>query len=184
MCAHLLGLCNVLTDVSSCVCYSMIHEPFHLETLPWCHRLNYHRLPSSRKQVLSRRRTNGIPGLDDKFWPLRVGLLCLPLETELVNIPPNKGTLQANGQNLVILSVLYKVWWSSRTNVIFIRTSQLWVVASHPPCVQTISISSPLVPFFWHRKSGLQRTPHGRRFPGHLVLLSRIGLAFCVQTLI
>lgn len=87
-------------------------------------------------------------------------LLCLPLEAELVNIPPNKGNNRAHGQNLAILSTGLRVWWPSRTNVIIIRTSQHYVAFPHPPYVHSIEwiffffsvfpISFPLFPFFWH----------------------------------
>lgn len=72
------------------------------------------------------------------------GLLCLPLETELVNIPPNKGNNRAYGQNLAVLSTGLKVWWPSHTNVIIIRTSQHCVGFPHPPHVHSIEwIFSP-----------------------------------------
>ncbi len=86
------------------------------------------------------------------------GLLWLPLETELVNIPPNKGNNWAHGQNLAVLSTGLRVWWPSHTNVIIIRTSQHYVAFPHPPHVHSIEwiffpvfpISFPLFPFFWY----------------------------------
>lgn len=119
--------------------------------------LSKHRLPNSWAGFTQR--ANIMESLDwmSRFRPLC--LLCLPLETELVNIPPNKSNSWAHGQNPAILSTGLRLWWPSHTNVIIIRTSQHYVAFPHPPHVHSIEwifffifphFFFPLFPFFWH----------------------------------
>lgn len=178
ICAHLLCLCNVLTDVSSPCLPEGDSQTFSSVMMS----LSEHRLPNLWEGFIPQaHKWTGWQGSTHSVWV--TDLLCLPLEAEHVNIPPNKGNNRAHGQNLAIPSTGLRVWWPSRTNVIIIRTSQHYVAFPHPPYIHSIEwiffFSFPhffpsISLFLAHgvpEKTAFSRTLHARRFPLALCLV-------------